>query len=315
MSNFPVKVGDKSGVTSYASTLVHGEEQLLITRDGTQYITDGAGGLKLANQLIDDSLTTSTIKSYSIDKLNSTYVKQTSGKSLIDDTKITKLDGVSDGANKVETSTNGKIKIDGVDKTIFTQSQADWNETDNTKDGFIKNKPTDLAKINDTSTSSSTETYSIDKIKDLIGSGVGSKGFEVVPSLPGSPSSDKIYILKEGVNYSLHYYDTQWRILSSSIGIDDTNLSTTSTYSSDKIISLINNQGDYNTSYSYNGAGKINGYTITGDKTENVTYTYFTSGDNLGKIETETIIKDGKTLVNTFSYTNGKISGVITVTN
>lgn len=188
MSNFPIKVGDSSGIDTYASTLIGGEEQLLITRDGKQYLTKGDG------------------------------------------TKI--------------------------------------------------------------------------EISD----------FEVVPSLPVSPAN-KIYILKEGVNYSLHYYDTQWRILSSSIGIDDTNLSTTSTYSSDKIISLINNQGDYNTSYSYNGAGKINGYTITGDKTENVTYTYFTSGDNLGKIETETIIKDGKTLVNTFSYTNGKISGVITVTN
>jgi hypothetical protein len=148
------------------------------------------------------------------------------------------------------------------------------------------------------------------------GSKIKYSSIEVVSSLPSTNiSSDKIYILKDGVNYSLHYFDTEWRILSSSIGIDDTNLSTTSTYSSDKILSLINNQGDYNTSYSYNGDGKINGYTITGDKTESVTYTYFTSGENLGKIETETIIKDGKTLVNTFSYTNGKISGVITVTN
>ena len=190
MGNFPVKVGNKNGIDTYVATLTNGEEQLLITRDGKQYLSKGDG------------------------------------------TKI--------------------------------------------------------------------------EVSDVI----------VVDTLPeNNIQSNKIYILKEGVNYSLHYYDTQWRILSSSIGIDDTNLSTTSTYSSDKIISLINNQGDYNTSYSYNGAGKINGYTITGDKTENVTYTYFTSGDNLGKIETETIIKDGKTLVNTFSYTNGKISGVITVTN
>ena len=271
MSNFPVKVGDKSGVTSYASTLVHGEEQLLITRDGTQYITDGAGGLKLANQLIDDSLTTSTIKSYSIDKLNSTYVKQTSGKSLIDDTKITKLDGVSDGANKVETSTNGKIKIDGVDKTIFTQSQADWNKTDNTKDGFIKNKPTDLAKINDTSTSSSTETYSIDKIKDLTGSGVGSKGFEVVPSLPGSPSSDKIYILES--NFSLNYYDGSWHVLG---GSDQISKGTTAPIDTSKLWLDITNSSSPILKY-HNGTSWINisGSTTGGHiiKDDTITYT------------------------------------------
>lgn len=97
--------------------------------------------------------------------------------------------------------------------------------------------------------------------------------------------------------------------------IDDTNLSENTTYSSNKIVSLIDNQGDYNTSYIYNGDGKISGYTITGDKAENTSYTYFASGDNIGKIETETIIKDGKTLINTFSYANGKISEIITVTS
>lgn len=44
-----------------------------------------------------------------------------SGKSLIADTEITRLAGMSDGANKVEASaTNGSIKIDGVETVVYT---------------------------------------------------------------------------------------------------------------------------------------------------------------------------------------------------
>lgn len=46
------------------------------------------------------------------------------GKSLVADTEITKLAGVSEGANKVEASeTNGKIKIDGVETTVYTHPE------------------------------------------------------------------------------------------------------------------------------------------------------------------------------------------------
>lgn len=53
-------------------------------------------------------------------KLSETYVAKESGKSLVLDSEITKLAGVSQGANKVEASTNGKIKIDGQDVTVYT---------------------------------------------------------------------------------------------------------------------------------------------------------------------------------------------------
>jgi hypothetical protein len=45
-------------------------------------------------------------------------VDKVEGKSLVLDTEITKLAGVSAGANKVEASENGKIKIDGVDTVV-----------------------------------------------------------------------------------------------------------------------------------------------------------------------------------------------------
>ncbi len=48
-------------------------------------------------------------------------VDKVEGKSLVSDTEITKLAGVSEGANKVEASTtNGNIKIDGVETVVYT---------------------------------------------------------------------------------------------------------------------------------------------------------------------------------------------------
>jgi len=72
--------------------------------------------------------------------------------------------------------------------------------------------------------------------------------------------------------------------------------------------------GNYTTTYTYDTNGKISGCTIIGDKSETTIYEYYTSGDNLGKINTEAIQKDSKTITNTFSYTNGKISEVSTIT-
>lgn len=51
-------------------------------------------------------------------------VEAETGKSLVDNNEITKLAGVSTGANKVEASTaNGSIKIDGVDTVVYTHPE------------------------------------------------------------------------------------------------------------------------------------------------------------------------------------------------
>lgn len=43
---FPLKVGHDKDVEKYSSSLVNGEEQLLVTRECNMYITDGHGGYK-----------------------------------------------------------------------------------------------------------------------------------------------------------------------------------------------------------------------------------------------------------------------------
>lgn len=42
---FPVKIGEESRVATYSATILQGEEQLLITRNGKLFLTDGKGGL------------------------------------------------------------------------------------------------------------------------------------------------------------------------------------------------------------------------------------------------------------------------------
>lgn len=67
-----------------------------------------------------DEVAESDLASALATKING-KVDAVSGYSLVADTEITKLAGVSTGANKVEaSSTNGKIKIDGTDTTVYT---------------------------------------------------------------------------------------------------------------------------------------------------------------------------------------------------
>lgn len=49
-------------------------------------------------------------------------VDKVAGKSLINDTEITRLAGMSNGANKVEASTNGNIKIDGSEVSVYNDT-------------------------------------------------------------------------------------------------------------------------------------------------------------------------------------------------
>lgn len=55
-----------------------------------------------------------------LDALLANKVDKVEGKSLVSNTEITKLEGVSEGANKVESSVqNGYIKIDGVETKVY----------------------------------------------------------------------------------------------------------------------------------------------------------------------------------------------------
>jgi len=57
------------------------------------------------------------------------YIQKEEGKELIATEKITKLDGIAEGAVKVEASaTNGNIKINGVETKVYEQEVATTEE-------------------------------------------------------------------------------------------------------------------------------------------------------------------------------------------
>ena len=66
------------------------------------------------------------------------YVKKNGTDRLMKEEEGTKLAGIKDGANKVEQGTsNGQIKIDGEDTTIYTLPEDVLHEEDITDDGSV----------------------------------------------------------------------------------------------------------------------------------------------------------------------------------
>lgn len=67
MSNFPIKVGNTSGIDTYIATLTNGEEQLLITRDGKQYLSKGDGTkIQVSDVIVVDTLPSTNIQPFKI---------------------------------------------------------------------------------------------------------------------------------------------------------------------------------------------------------------------------------------------------------
>lgn len=111
-------------------------QDLIGSETVTKQISDAITALNLANtyaakehthtksEITDfaHTHTTSEITDFATEAAKK--VDKETGKSLVADTEITKLAGVSEGANKVEASaTNGNIKIDGVETTVYTHPE------------------------------------------------------------------------------------------------------------------------------------------------------------------------------------------------
>jgi hypothetical protein len=87
-------------------------------------VADDLAGYKTSNDSalagVKATAEAAATKAYTDEELGK-KVDKVEGKSLVSDSEITKLAGVSQGANKVEASTtNGNIKIDGVETTVYT---------------------------------------------------------------------------------------------------------------------------------------------------------------------------------------------------
>lgn len=69
------------------------------------------------------------------------------------------------------------------------------------------------------------------------------------------------------------------------------------------LVSGESDKGSYETSYTYTIDNKVESETIVGDKYSRiVSYTYYDSGADIGKLHTEVIVENGKTITKTYTY-------------
>jgi len=129
-------IGD---ITNLQSTLdnklvssnIKAGSNITITSSGNDVTINASGG----SNNINDSLSTSVINTYSIDKLNSTYIKQVANKSLIADSEITRLSSITnyDHTNVDTHMANNGIHVTSTDKTnlanVVANSHTHTNKT------------------------------------------------------------------------------------------------------------------------------------------------------------------------------------------
>ena len=115
-----------SGMSTGANKVEESETNGNIIIDGTEVTVYTKPALTNSEVITAIGFTPANVTAldnyYDKEDSDDRYVAKETGKSLIANTKITKLDGISTGANKVESSnTNGNIKIDGVETTVYTK--------------------------------------------------------------------------------------------------------------------------------------------------------------------------------------------------
>ena len=114
--------GAADAVRTYVGDIPTDENGDPIATSVVAYINKKTDGIATSGNLeaLGARVTTAEGEIDALQEASAKHVEKEDGKSLIADTEITRLAGMSDGANKVEASENGKIKIDGVDPVVYT---------------------------------------------------------------------------------------------------------------------------------------------------------------------------------------------------
>ena len=120
-------VDGTNGILAQAKSYTDGKDSAMNTRVAALEAAAPTHALKTEVEAVDAKFANynTTVAQKAIDDAQDAEiakkVDKVEGKSLIAETEITRLAGMSDGANKVEASaTNGNIKIDGVETVVYT---------------------------------------------------------------------------------------------------------------------------------------------------------------------------------------------------
>lgn len=113
--------GAADAVRTYVGDIPNGDDGNPMAASVIAYINKKTDGIATSGNLeaLGNRVTTAEGEIDALQEASAKHVEKEEGKSLIADSEITRLAGMSDGANKVEASENGKIKIDGVDTVVY----------------------------------------------------------------------------------------------------------------------------------------------------------------------------------------------------
>lgn len=116
------EAGAAAAVKTYVGDIPNDDDGQPMAASVIAYINKKTDGIATSGNLeaLGNRVTTAEGEIDALQEASAKHVEKEDGKSLIADTEIARLTGMSDGANKVEASENGKIKIDGVDTVVYT---------------------------------------------------------------------------------------------------------------------------------------------------------------------------------------------------
>ena len=113
--------GSAQAVREYVGEIPVDAEGKAIADSVVAYINKKTDGIATSGNLeaLGARVTTAEGKISDLETASAKHVEKEEGKSLISDSEITRLSGMSDGANKVENVGGGKIKIDGEEVVVY----------------------------------------------------------------------------------------------------------------------------------------------------------------------------------------------------
>lgn len=118
--------GSAQAVRDYVGNIPNGEDGNPMAESVIAYVNKKTDGIATSGNLeaLGNRVTTAESEIDVLQEASAKHVEKEEGKSLIADTEITRLAGMSDGANKVEKSeTNGNIKVDGAEVVVYTHPE------------------------------------------------------------------------------------------------------------------------------------------------------------------------------------------------
>lgn len=287
------------------------------SKDSTTTISDGGTDLPTAGAVY------TALQNVHIDV--DTTLDTTSNNPIANSAVATALNGKVDAVNGKGLSTNDytdadQSKLSGIATGAEVNVQSNWNESDNSSDAYIQNKPTALSAftndsgfitntVNNLTNYYTTSTiYTKTEVDNLISAAKNGR-FEVVAILPTTDiQTNVIYLLPKTVSQTDNVYDEYINTDGTSAGwekIGDTQIDLSNYVQKSSTAGLIKNDGTIDTN-TYIQTSSTSGLVKNDGTIDTNSYATASSlSDYVAKSQTSGLIKnDGTIDTNTYATTS-----------